>query len=123
MKVLIVDDETIMLRALTRAFESRGHNVTWAGTGGEGLDLWLKSEPDIVLIDVIMPELTGPQVIEEYRKATGKEPRAKIILMTAHSSVSSHKEALSLGANEFVKKPFENVFELVQQAEKMVAGK
>ncbi len=120
MKILIVDDELIVARALLRAFTSRGHEVTVAHSGEEGLEKWLSYTPEAVLLDVVMPGLTGPQVIEEYKKKAGIIPRAQVILMTAHSGVKGREPARELGADEFIQKPFEDVFKLVNLVEELV---
>lgn len=120
MKVLVVDDEVIVVRALTRAFQVKGHQVESAQSGEEGLEKWLQGEPDVLLLDVVMPGLTGPQVIEEYMKRHGGlKNGAKVILMTAHSSVKGREEALQLGADDFIQKPFDDVFGLVKRAEEL----
>jgi CheY-like chemotaxis protein len=120
MKVLVVDDEVIITRALKRAFESKGHEVSIAHAGEEGLEQWQKILPDVVMLDVVMPGLTGPQVIEEYKNycAVKKiKDQTKIILMTAHSGIKGREAALALGAHDFIQKPFENVFDLVRRIE------
>ncbi len=123
MKVLIVDDEFIVAKALARAFESRNHQVVLAHTGEEGVEKWESFAPEVVLLDVVMPGLTGPQVIEEFRRRQDSNSplsSAKIVLMTAHSGVRDRAAAHGLGANEFIQKPFEDIFSLVTQIEKMV---
>lgn len=120
MKILVVDDELIVARALLRAFSSRGHEVIVAHSGEEGLEKWIAATPDAVLLDVVMPGLTGPQVIEEYQKKGNKSLQVQIILMTAHSGVKGREPARELGADEFIQKPFEDVFKLVTQVEDLV---
>ena len=123
MKILVVDDEIIVARALRRAFESRGHFVTVAHTGEDGLEKWCEISPDAVLLDVVMPGLTGPQVIEEHRKRRRLGDNAclaQVILMTAHSGIKGREPALELGAHDFIQKPFEDVFALVERVEKLV---
>ena len=123
MKLLVVDDEMIVARALSRAFTSRGHEVTVAHSGEEGLEKWQTLDPDAVLLDVVMPGLTGPQVIEEFKKKSDNKPRAQVVLMTAHSGVKGRDAALELGADEFIQKPFEDVFKLITQVEDLVRKK
>lgn len=118
MKVLIVDDEALLAKALARAFEKKNHQVITCFGGEEGLDAWNTEDPDIVLLDVVMPGLTGPQVIEARRKVE-KNIRAKVVLMSAHSGVKGKAMAVDLGADEFISKPFENVFELIESIEKL----
>ena len=65
MKVLIIDDEPIIRRALGRVFKKRGHEVLEAEGGESGLEKWKSSGPDLVFLDVLMPDLNGPQVIDD----------------------------------------------------------
>lgn len=119
MKVLIVDDEAIVAKSLARAFMAKGHSVITAHDGDEGLELWLKEAPEVIFLDVIMPGLTGPQVIQEYAKKMGKKmPKHFIVLMTAHSSVKQKESAQELGASDFIQKPFDDIFEIVHKVEK-----
>jgi DNA-binding response OmpR family regulator len=120
MKILVVDDELIVARALSRAFSARGHDVTVAHSGEEGLEKWIENSPDAVMLDVVMPGLTGPQVIEEYKKRINLKTHARVILMTAHSGVKGLEPALELGADDFIQKPFENIFNLVTRIENLV---
>ena len=123
MKVLVVDDEGVVAKALLRAFESRGHAVMVARTGEEGVEKWEEFSPEVVMLDVVMPGLTGPQVIEEFRRRKGTEEGlsdAFIILMTAHSGIKGREPALRLGAHDFIQKPFDNIFDLVSHVERMV---
>jgi CheY-like chemotaxis protein len=119
--ILVVDDEVIVARALTRAFESKGHTVSVAHSGEEGLEKWIEILPDAIMLDVVMPGLTGPQVIEEFKKKNIKmEKPTRVILMTAHSGIKGRETALKLGADDFIQKPFEDIFGLVSQIEKLV---
>src|ERR1700681_1428279 len=99
MNVLVVDDEVIIARALSRAFESKGHMVTTAHSGEEGLEKWIELTPDAVMLDVVMPGLTGPQVIEEYHRRKGSSG-GKVVLMTAHSGIKGRDAAIQLGADD-----------------------
>ena len=123
MKILVVDDEIIVARALTRAFESKGHEVSVAHSGPEGLEKWLTLKPDAIMLDVVMPGLTGPQVIEEFkRRNESVEKPARVILMTAHSGIKGRESALSLGADDFIQKPFHNIFDLVKHVEQLAGA-
>ena len=119
MKIFIVDDEPIVSRALTRAFVSAGHDVTTAASGDEAIALWTGVKPDLVLLDVFMPGFSGPQVLQKL-KEENKLGKETIVLMTAHSTVKSREQALNVGAHEFVQKPFENVFKLVEDLTRLV---
>ena len=115
MKVLIVDDEVLVGRSLARALSSRGHEVKTASGGIEGLKLWEEYHPDVTFLDVLMPDMNGPLVIESLKL----EQRGKIILMSAYTGDYDLKKAQSVGADIFLSKPFENIFETVEEAEKL----
>jgi CheY-like chemotaxis protein len=121
MRILIIDDEAIIAKALGRAFEKRGHEVFLAGSGEEGLRLWEKHRPHLLLIDVMMPGMTGPQVLEERRKLAGGLMDEKVLFMSAHSNIKTDEFAVELGAHGFIPKPFVNVFDLVARCEKLIA--
>ncbi|MFP5519694.1 MAG: response regulator [Bdellovibrionia bacterium] len=115
MKVLIVDDEALIRRSLSRALKARGHHIVEAENGHDGLKLWKSENPDLVFLDVLMPGLTGPQVIQEVGTH-----RAKVILMSAFSGEHNMETAVKMGASLFVPKPFEDIFEVVKTAEDLL---
>ncbi|MGE3972904.1 MAG: response regulator [Bdellovibrionales bacterium] len=118
MKVLVVDDESIIRRALGRALQSRGHQVLEASDGEAGKKIWLEESPDVVFLDILMPGLSGLQVLAEVRKSN----KAKVILMSAYTGHGSKEEALQDGADLFIKKPFQDIFEMVRVAENLVGS-
>lgn len=115
MKILIVDDEPLVRRSLGRALRSRGHEVTEAADGPSGLQAWQSGDPDLVFLDVLMPGLTGPQVLEEI----GTDRRAKVVLMSAFSGEHNVEKAENQGADLFLPKPFEDIFEVVRLGEEL----
>ena len=119
MNVLIVDDEGLICRSLTRAFEARGHAVRSAPDGAQGLVIWQQWQPDAVVVDVLMPGLTGPQLLQKI----GPTPMTKVVLMSAYTADFDVKKAGALGADLFLSKPFANVFEVVERVEKLVKNK
>lgn len=112
MKVLIVDDEPLVRRSLIRAMTARGHQCVEAEDGDAGLAKWKSENPDLVFLDVLMPGLTGPQVIQ----ARGSH-QSKVILMSAYSGEHNMETAVKMGAAMFIPKPFEDVFEVIRLAE------
>jgi CheY-like chemotaxis protein len=114
MKVLIVDDEPLVRRSLRRAFEAKGHEVLDAVDGRSALKVWLDFLPDVVLLDVLMPGLSGPEVLRQL--GPDRSP-AKVILMSAYSGDYNLETAQKMGADLFHPKPFEDVFEVVKLAE------
>lgn len=118
MKVLIVDDEPLVRRAICRAAQRRGHEVEEAEDGRKGLEKWLTFKPDLVYLDVLMPELNGPQVLEEM---AGKN-QAKVILMSAYSGKYDVEKAQCIGASLFLEKPFDDIFKVIEMGEGLVNG-
>lgn len=116
MKVLIVDDEMLVRRSLRRAFEKAGHEVREAEDGAAGLDVWRSWEPDLVYLDVLMPKMSGPQVL----RTLGDASRSKVVLMSAFTGEYDLKRAQSVGAQLFISKPFADIFSVVTQGEELV---
>lgn len=112
MKVLIVDDEALVRRSLRRAFESIQFTVVEAEDGEMGLTLWRQENPNLVILDVLMPGLTGPQVLKEI----GIANRAKVILISAYTGEYDLNRAQVVGADLFISKPFQNIFDVVKVA-------
>jgi two-component system, response regulator PdtaR len=118
MKLLIVDDEELVRRSLRRAAESRGHQVIEADNGETGLKIWRADAPDLVLLDVLMPGLTGPQVLKEL----GSSHSAKVILISAYTGDYGIDRAKDLGADLFIPKPFHNIFDVIETAERLLSN-
>jgi CheY-like chemotaxis protein len=115
-KVLVVDDESLVRRSLARALKSRGHEVVEAVDGNEGLRLWQETQPDLIFLDVLMPGLTGPQVLSEM----GESKSGRVVLISAFTGEHNMETALQMGADLFIPKPFEDIFSVVQMAEGLV---
>lgn len=118
MKILIVDDEALVRRALRRAAEMRGHQVIEAADGDEGIKVWQSEKPDLVFLDVLMPKQTGPQVLQEM----GLHHGAKVILISAYSGEYNLERAKNIGADLFISKPFENIVNVIISAESLHHG-
>ncbi len=116
MKILIVDDEPLVRRSLGKALRLKGHEVFEAVDGSLGLEEWQAKNPDLVFLDVLMPGLTGPQVLE----AIGPLRQAKVILMSAYAGDHNVDSDPNKGADLFLPKPFDDIFAVVRQAEELV---
>lgn len=114
--ILIIDDESLVRRSLRRAAEAGGHKVIEAENGVAGLELWSAKDPDIVFLDVLMPGLTGPQVLKEI-KSTNK---AKVVLISAYTGEYNIEVAKELGADLFIPKPFDDIFDVIKKAEGLI---
>jgi CheY-like chemotaxis protein len=102
-RVLVVDDHPKVLRFIDIDLRLRGYDVTTTGSGEEALALVKTSKPDIMLLDIIMPGIDGFEVLRRLRGFT----RLPVIAFSA--SLENHEDAMRLGANDFVAKPFEPV--------------
>lgn len=120
MKILIVDDEPLVRKSLGRAFKSKGHEVIEAIDGNDGLARWIETSPDLVFVDVLMPGLSGPELLAEI--ARRRQGGARVILMSAYSGEHNVATAQQMGADLFVPKPFDDVFALVTKAEELFVG-
>ena len=102
-KILIADDSEILNNMLRDAFEDCGYEVFQAFDGYETKNVFAKNRPDIALIDVQMPGLSG---IEVLRHIKGKSPRTIVVVMTGMGSQETAVKAMKLGANDYISKPF-----------------
>ena len=105
--VLVVDDEEKILKALGRALRAAGHEVIETSNPREAQRLLSSRSFDVLLVDNVMPQLSGLDLIREYVGATPESERPQILMMTAHATVESAIEAMKLGALDFLQKPFE----------------
>jgi two-component system, OmpR family, response regulator RpaB len=101
-RILIVDDEMSIRRILETRFKMLGFDTASAGDGEEALSLFQKFQPDIVVLDIMMPKIDGYGVTRQIR-STSETP---IILLTALGDVSERITGLELGADDYVVKPF-----------------
>lgn len=120
MKALIVDDEPLVRRSLERVLKASGFEVILASDGIEGLRLWLEASPQVVLLDVLMPGLSGPQVLEKVPAEV--KARTRIMMMSAFSGEFNQVKAIELGAHLFLAKPFDDIFEVVRRIQDLVQG-
>jgi DNA-binding response OmpR family regulator len=102
-KLLIVDDDTNICDMLKLYFENEGYKVKTANDGVEGLSYFKIYEPDLVLLDIMMPKKDGWQVCREIREISPKP----VIMITAKGEVFDKVLGLELGADDFIVKPFE----------------
>jgi DNA-binding NtrC family response regulator len=105
--VLLVDDEAKILNALASAVRADGHEVVALTDPREALRLLGQRLVDVLVIDNLMPELSGLDLIRELASLTAPTERPQVIMMTAHATVESAIEAMRLGAFDYLQKPFE----------------
>ncbi|MBU5340734.1 response regulator transcription factor [Caldifermentibacillus hisashii] len=102
--ILVVEDEEKIARVLQLELEYEGYNVEKAFDGNEALEKYRSQKWDLILLDVMLPGMSG---IELLRKIRNNDPLTPVILLTARGSVADKVSGLDLGANDYVTKPFE----------------
>jgi two-component system NtrC family sensor kinase len=101
-KILLIDDEEDIVRVLSMSLKSEGYDVVSALSGKEGLDVFKKESPDIVLTDIKMPGMDGIEVLKEVKKINSE---TEVIIITGHGDIDTAIEALQYGASDFINKP------------------
>ena len=101
-RVLFIDDDEVIIRVLNKYFESRGYQTFSALTGREGINTFHRVSPDVTVLDLHMPDISGLNVLEELRPK-----RPMVIMLTGHGEVENAVEAMRHGAENFLTKPFE----------------
>ena len=104
-RILIVDDEEVLQDVLTTLLESEGYSTLSARTGEEGLRLLGEEDVDLVLLDLMLPGMTGQEVLKQIRR---DHPDQVVVVITAYSSVETAIVAMRDGAFDYVPKPFKN---------------
>jgi DNA-binding response OmpR family regulator len=117
-RVLVVDDEPNIVLSLEFLMRRAGFEVQVARSGGEALKALEGEPPDLMLLDVMMPEFDGYEVCERIR-ANPEWRRTKIIMLTARGREAERERGLALGADAYVTKPF-STRELVDQVKRML---
>ena len=105
--ILVVDDESKILNALAAALRKDGHEVVATASAREAQRLLSQRVFDLLVVDNLMPELSGLEVIRELAASTPEADRPQVLMMTAHATVESAIEAMKLGALDYLQKPFE----------------
>lgn len=101
--ILIVDDDEKIVSMLRRGLAFEGYEVQTASNGAEGLSKLMDKEPDIVVLDVMMPQIDGFEVCRRLREAGSKVP---VLMLTAKDEVQSRVTGLDIGADDYLVKPF-----------------
>ncbi len=102
-KILIVEDEPDLLTGLRDSFEMEGYAVIFARDGEEGYQKALKEKPDLIVLDLMLPKMSGLDVCRNLRKNNFAEP---IIMLTARSQEIDKVLGLEVGADDYITKPF-----------------
>ena len=114
-KVLIIDDEKNILDSLSGILEDEGFAVSQATDGKQGLAIFDSEAPDVVLLDVWMPEMDGIQVLKEIK---ARKNDARVVVISGHGTISTAVEAVKMGAYDFLEKPLsiDKILEVVYRS-------
>ena len=116
-RILVVDDELDIREGLETLLKLEGYKVDLAANGGEGIRKMESRAYDMVLLDLMMPDRSGMDVLREVR---GRDRETPIFMITAYGSVEAAVEALKLGANDYFPKPWDNE-KLLIEIERMIS--
>jgi len=119
--VLVVDDDPVILKLLEVNFEMEGFTVLLAHDGEEGVALTRSERPDIVVSDVMMPKMSGLELVEEL-KSDPDTSSIPIILLTAKAQMADLRAGVDAGADDYITKPFEPL-ELVHRVNRLIEPK
>lgn len=103
MKILVIEDEALILSFLARGLAAEGHAVDTAARGEDGLDRVSDGDPDLVILDVMLPGVDGFDVLAAIRAG---DPRRPVIMLTARGEIADRVRGLDLGATDYLVKPF-----------------
>ena len=118
-RILIVEDEPDVLLLLENRVRGAGHEVVSASDGERGLELALAEQPDLVVLDWMMPKLDGIEVLERLRSDdTGRA--LKVLMLTARSQQNDVDRAFAAGADDYIVKPFSSR-ELIERIAALLA--
>src|SRR5690349_13945754 len=117
-RVLIVDDDAEITTAISYALESKGYTVIVARDGNQGLAMAERENPDLLILDMMMPKRSGFLVLEKLRRSRPEPMR--IIMITANEGSRHKAYAEMLGVDDYIRKPFA-MDRLLESVEKLLA--
>ena len=103
-RILLVDDDAEIVESLRLALESNGYTVLIARDGNQGLALSERENPDLVILDMMMPKRSGFLVLEKMRRT--RETPLRVIMITANEGTRHKAYAEMLGVDDYIRKPF-----------------
>jgi DNA-binding response OmpR family regulator len=118
-KILVVDDQENIARIVRMMLENKGYATIWAADGAEALRLAKTEEPDLILLDVMLPKIDGFKVCR-LLKFDKKYSHIPIVLLTAKSSPGDKQTGREVGADYYLEKPFQPV-QLIQVIEQLLS--
>jgi len=117
-RILLVDDDPEIIESLRYALSSRGYDVLVARDGNQGLSMVEREDPDLVILDMMMPKRSGFLVLEKLRRS--RPVPIRIIMITANEGSRHKAYAEMLGVDDYIRKPFA-MARLVESVERLLA--
>lgn len=119
-KILLVDDEPNIIMSLEYTFKKQNFEVFIARDGQEALDILKNEQPDLIILDIMMPNVDGYATIESIKK-NEKLTHCKVIFLSAKNKESDIEKGMQLGANAYMTKPF-SIKKLVDQVNELLVS-
>ena len=120
-RVLLAEDEPNIIESLTFLLDKAGFDVSVETDGRKALDAALSSTPDVLILDVMLPELDGYEILRQLRTDQRSED-LPVLMLTAKGQREDRETALECGADLFITKPFSNA-EIISAVEKLAEGR
>jgi len=105
MKILMIDDEPELLGVMKDVLEEEKYQFFCASNGSEGIRMNEQKDPDLILLDLRMPEMDGIETLRSIRK---NDPEVRVVILTGYGCPDTIREAADLNVSEYLSKPFEN---------------
>ena len=118
-KILLVDDEPNIIMSLEYTFKKQNFEVFIARDGQEALDILKNEQPDLIILDIMMPKVDGYATIESVKK-NEKLANCKVIFLSAKNKESDIEKGMQLGADAYMTKPF-SIKKLVEQVNELLS--
>lgn len=119
-RILIAEDDAAIRSLLSTILVAEGHKVSVAQNGRQALDMLADDPADVLVLDIMMPQMDGYSVLKEL-KSSGIKDRVKVLILTAKTSESDWVQGYKLGADTYLTKPFDDD-ELVNSIEDLLAS-
>ena len=115
-KILIADDEPNIVMTLDYALQKNGYKVLIARNGSEAIEIAETQVPDLILMDIMMPDMDGYETFENLKK-NEKLNNTKLIFLSAKNKQTDIKKGLAMGADEYITKPFsiKKIIEIIEE--------
>ena len=122
MTAMVVEDEAVANELLSATFKNFFHEITSAFDGVEALELYKVKKPDIVFIDIIMPEMDGITLARKIREIN---PHQMVVIISASNDIQKISETIEIGVNSFIQKPIDTkkIIELLQNVTDLIKKK